>query len=111
MKLIIAIVQPFMAPDVDRALHAAEGVTGATYTDVRGFGRARRGGASTGDAVSDEVSKVRIEVVVRDERASDVAQVIRDAAHTGNRGDGKVFVLAVERAMRIASDEEGERVV
>lgn len=54
---------------------------------------------------------MRIEVVVRDERASDVAQVIRDAAHTGNRGDGKVFVLAVERAMRIASDEEGEGVV
>lgn len=111
MKLIIAIVQPFMAPDVDRALHAAEGVTGATYSDVRGFGRARRSGASTRDNVSDEVSKVRVEVIVRDQQANKVAQMIRDAAHTGNRGDGKIFVLDVERAMRIASDEEGEGVV
>lgn len=111
MKMIVAIVQPFMAADVVHALHGMKGVTGATFTDVRGFGRARRFDDRGGEVVTDEAAKVRVEVVVRDEQADAVARAIRTAARTGNRGDGKVFVLPVEQALRIASDEEGHVVV
>lgn len=110
MKLIIAIVQPFMATEVHRALHGLHAVTGATFTDVRGFGRGRRHGAPDVEEIPDGAPKVRVEVVVRDALAGEVAQVMREAARTGNRGDGKVFVLSVERALRIADDEEGEAV-
>lgn len=111
MKMIIAIVQPFMAGDVSHALHQMRGVTGASFTDVRGFGRARRPGMRGGEIVTDEAAKVRIEVVVRDEQAEAVARTIREAARTGNRGDGKIFVLPVERALRISTEEEGDTVV
>lgn len=108
MKLIIAIVQPFMAAEVVRVLHDLPSVTGATLTDVRGFGRARQAETSHREAVTNEARKLRVEVVVRDEAAAEVAQAIRGAARTGNRGDGKVFVLPVERAMRVANDDEGD---
>lgn len=110
MKMIIAIVQRFMADDVVRALHAMPVVTGATLTDSRGFGRRRRG-MGMGESVTDEAAKLRVEVVARDEDADAIAQVIRGAARTGNRGDGKIFILPIERAMRIADDEEGEGIV
>ena len=111
MKMIIAIVQPFMAAEVMRVLHDLPSVTGATLTDVRGFGRAGRTGAPGRELVTDEARKLRVEVVVRDDAAGEVAQAIRLAARTGNRGDGKVFVLPVEHAMRIAEDMEGELIV
>ncbi|ODT04482.1 MAG: hypothetical protein ABS52_04285 [Gemmatimonadetes bacterium SCN 70-22] len=111
MKLIIAIVQPFMAAEVYRALHGVHAVTGATFTDVRGFGRGRRHGAPNVEEIPNGTPKVRVEVVVRDVLAGEVAQAMRQAARTGNRGDGKVFVLPVEHALRIADDEEGEGVV
>ena len=111
MKMIVAIVQPFMAADVVHALHGLRGVTGATFSDVRGFGRARRYGNRGNEVVNDEAMKVRVEVVVRDEQADAVARAIREAARTGNRGDGKVFVLPVEAALRIATEEEGDGVV
>ena len=110
MKMLIAIVQPFMAADVAHALQAMPAVTGATFTEVRGFGRATRH-MQHDDVVSAEASKVQVVVIVRDEHVEAVAQAIRAAARTGNRGDGKIFVLAVERALHIASDNEGERVV
>ena len=111
MKMIIAIVQPFMGADVVHALHGMDGVTGATFTEARGFGRSRRKGVLDGELISDEGAKVRVEVVVRDEQAAAVAQAIRAAAHTGNRGDGKVFVLPVDDVMRISTGEQGEEVV
>lgn len=111
MKMIIAIVQPFMAADVVHALHALRGITGATFNDVRGFGRSRRQDALAGEIVLNEASKVRVEVVVNDAQAPAVAEAIRNAARTGNRGDGKIFVLPVDRALRIASNEDGEAVV
>lgn len=111
MRMIIAIVQPFMAADVVHVLHSMKGVSGATFTDVRGFGRARRYGKRDAEVVTDEAAKVRVEVVVRDEEADAVARAIRAAARTGNRGDGKVFILPVEQALRIASEEAGDDVV
>lgn len=111
MKMIIAIVQPFMMSDVIRALQGVGGVSGATFTESRGFGRARRDGGMFGEVLPDEAKKIRVEVAVRDEQADEVVRTIQRAAHTGNRGDGKVFVLPIEQALRIASGEAGDDVV
>lgn len=113
MKMIVAFVQPFMAEKVVSALHEVEGLSGATFTEVRGFGRARAAGAIevTEEDLFGTVPKIRIEAMVSDGLADRVARAIRDSAHTGNRGDGKVYVIPLERALRITTGEEGERAV
>lgn len=107
MKMIIAFVQPFMASDIVHALRAVPGLSGATFTDVKGFGRGRGADAPTSEMLHGTAGKVRVEVIVRDEIEAVVVRTIREAAQTGNRGDGKIYVLPVHRALRIATDEEG----
>ncbi len=113
MKMIVAFVQPFMAEKVVAALHVVEGLSGATFTEVRGFGRGR--GARASDVTEEEllgtVPKVRIEAMAPDGLVDRVVCAIRDSAHTGNRGDGKVYVIPLERALRITTREEGEGAV
>lgn len=111
MKMVIAFVQPFMAPDVVQALHGVPGVTGASLTDVQGFGRGRPTEQLTAEVLYGTSGKVRIEVVVHEEAEDAVVRAIREAAHTGNRGDGKIYVLPVDRAVRIATAEEGDHAV
>lgn len=107
MKMVIAFVQQFMAPHVVAALHQVPGLTGATFTDVRGFGRGRTTDTPDPELLYGTVEKVRVEVMVRDDMESAVVHAIREAGHTGNRGDGKIYVLPVDRAVRIATGEEG----
>lgn len=107
MKMVIAFIQPFMAPDVVHALHRVPGLTGATFTDVKGFGRGRPTDSPTAEVLYGTADKVRIEVVVPEDLEDVVAEAIREAARTGNRGDGKIYVLPVDRAVRIATGEEG----
>lgn len=111
MKQIIAFVQPFMATDVVHALHQVPGLTGATFTDVKGFGRGRPTDVPTAEVLYGTAAKVRVEVVVHDELADAVVDAIREAAHTGKRGDGKIYVLPVDRAVRVATGEEGDDAV
>lgn len=111
MRMVIAFVQPYMAPQVVSALHQVPGLTGATFTDVKGFGRGRPTDAPTSEVLYGTATKVRIEVMVRDDLEAAVVRAIREAAHTGNRGDGKVYVLPVARALRIATGEEGDEAV
>lgn len=111
MKMVIAFVQPFMAGDVLHALHQVSGVTGATFTDVRGFGRDRHTDAALPEALFGAAAKVRVEVMVRDEYEDAVVRAIHGAARTGKRGDGKIYVAPVTRALRIATGEEGEAAV
>ena len=111
MKLIIAYVHPFMAGHVVHALHLLPGVTGASFSDSQGFGRARDDNASEPEALHGTTAKVRVEVVVRDGLEDVIVETIRASARTGHRGDGKVFVCDVNRAFRIATDEEGDNVV
>ncbi len=111
MKMVIAFIQPFMAPDVVHALHRVPGLTGATFTDVKGFGRGRPTDSPTAEVLYGTADKVRIEVVVPEDLEDVVAEAIREAARTGNRGDGKIYVLPVERAVRIATAEEGDDAV
>ncbi len=111
MKLIIAYVHPFMAGHVVHALHLLPGVTGASFSDSRGFGRVRDDDTTQPEALHGTTAKVRVEVVVRDAMEDVVVAAIRKSARTGHRGDGKVFVCDVHRAFRIATDEEGDDVV
>ena len=112
MKLIIAIIKPFKLEEVKSAL-AEIGVEGMTVTEVKGFGRQKghteiyRGSEYTVDFLP----KVKIEVVTSDEIVPKAIAAIVKAAKTGKIGDGKVFVLPVEDAIRIRTDERGEAAV
>ena len=112
MKKIEAIIQPFKFEDVKAALTAA-GIEGMTITEVKGFGRQKghkeiyRGSEYTVDVLP----KVKIEVVATDEKAELVVSTIMQTAKTGKIGDGKVFVLSVDEAYRIRTEESNEKAV
>ncbi len=108
MKKIEAIVKPFKLDEVKDALSGI-GIKGLTVSEVQGFGRQKghtevyRGAEYTVDFVP----KVKLEVLVEDNLASQVVDTIMDAAKTGKIGDGKIFVLPVEDAIRIRTNERG----
>ena len=109
MKQIIAIFKPFKLDDVREALSEI-GVQGITVTEVKGFGRQKghtelyRGA----EYVVDFLPKVKIETVVNDDLADQVVEEITRAARTGKIGDGKIFVINVEQAVRIRTGESGD---
>jgi nitrogen regulatory protein P-II 1 len=109
MKKIEAIIKPFKLDDVKEAL-TENGVIGMTVMEVRGFGRQKghtelyRGSEYT----IDFLPKVKVELVVADQLVPKVVETIIAAAKTGSIGDGKVFVLPVEEAVRIRTGERGE---
>lgn len=111
MKLIVAYVQPFLVEKIVQTLHATDGVSGATVTHARGFGRGRRSDPATEEEVTGASPRVRIEVAANDESVNAIVADILDAAHTGKRGDGKVLVIPIERAIRIQTREEGPGVL
>jgi len=112
MKKIEAIIKPFKLEDVKAALSEI-GVQGMTVTEVRGFGRQKghteiyRGSEYTVDFVP----KVKLEIVVDDARCDQVVHSIAKTANTGKIGDGKIFVLPVEEAVRIRTGERGNEAV
>jgi nitrogen regulatory protein P-II 1 len=110
--MIIAFVQPFMAQNVVHALHTVPGVSGATFVSARGFGRGRAAGtAMDQEVLLGTAPRVRVEVMVPDSLEDVVVRAIREAAHTGRNGDGKVYVAPVQQAVRISTGEEGEAAV
>lgn len=114
MKAVVAFIRPSKEEAVRDALHNVPGLNGASFSDVRGFGRGGRHGHSPdeeAEAVLGTARKVRVDVMTTDTLAPKVAAVITEAAHTGNRGDGKVYVLPVESAVRISARETEERAV
>src|SRR4249920_473443 len=112
MKKIEAIIKPFKLEDVKEAL-AEVGVQGMTVVEVKGFGRQKghteiyRGSEYTVDFLP----KVKIEVVLADTLVEKAVETIIKAAKTGKIGDGKIFVLPVEDAVRIRTEEKGEKAV
>jgi nitrogen regulatory protein P-II 1 len=112
MKKIEAIIKPFKLDEVKDALGQL-GIQGMTVSEVKGFGRT--GGKKEvyrGSAyVVDFVPKVKIEVVVSDGQVGQVIETILKAAKTGRIGDGKIFVVPIEEAIRIRTDERGEAAV
>jgi len=114
MKLITSIIKPFKLDEVREAL-AEIGVTGLTVTEVKGFGRQKghtelyRGAEY--EYVVDFLPKVKVEVVVPNDRVETVTEAIVKAARTGKIGDGKIFVSPIEHAIRIRTGEEDDAAV
>nr|SPS05258.1 regulatory protein, P-II 2, for nitrogen assimilation by glutamine synthetase, regulates GlnL (NRII) and GlnE (ATase) [Candidatus Nitrotoga fabula] len=108
MKMITAIIKPFKLDEVREALTAI-GVLGITVTEVKGFGRQKghtelyRGA----EYVVDFLPKVKVEVAVQREMLDTVVEAIEKSAHTGNIGDGKIFVHTIEQVIRIRTGETG----
>ena len=112
MKKIEAIIKPFKLEEVKEAL-AEIGVEGMTVSEVKGFGRQKgqteiyRGS----EYVVDFLPKIKIELVISDDKIGDAVTTIIKAARTGKIGDGKIFVLPVEEAIRIRTSERAEAAV
>lgn len=112
MKKIEAIIKPFKLDDVKEALTAL-GIEGMSVCEVKGFGRQKghteiyRGSEYTVDFLP----KVKFEIVLADERVAKAVEVIVGAAKTGKIGDGKVFILPIEDAIRIRTEERGETAI
>ena len=109
MKLILAIIKPFKLDEVREALTAL-GVQGLTVSEARGFGR-QKGQTEIYRGAEYEVNflpKVRIDVAVPDELAEAVVEAIQSTAVTGQIGDGKIFVLEIEKAIRIRTGEKDD---
>lgn len=109
MKLITAIIKPFKLDEVREALSEI-GVAGITVTEVKGFGRQKghtelyRGA----EYVVDFLPKVKIEVALADDKVDAAIDAVSKAAHTGKIGDGKIFVLTLDQAIRIRTGETGK---
>jgi len=112
MKKVEAIIKPFKLEDVKEAL-AALGVEGMTVSEVKGFGRQKghteiyRGSEYTVDFLP----KIKIEIVLVDDLVDKAVEAIVKSARTGKIGDGKVFVSPIEDAVRIRTEEKGERAI
>ncbi|HDR14118.1 MAG TPA: P-II family nitrogen regulator [Desulfobacteraceae bacterium] len=112
MKKIEAVIKPFKLDDVKDGLSGL-GVRGLTVSEVRGFGRQRghkevyRGA----EYQVDFVSKIKIEVVMEDDLVPDAVRMIQEKARTGQIGDGKIFILQVEEAVRIRTGETGDAAI
>ena len=108
MKKIEAIIKPFKLDDVKEALSEI-GIYGMTVTEVNGYGRQKghkeiyRGA----EYVVDFVPKIKLEIVVSDERAEEATQTVRNAANSGKIGDGKIFIIPVEEVIRVRTGETG----
>jgi nitrogen regulatory protein P-II 1 len=109
MKLVEAIVKPFKLDEIKEALTKA-GIQGMTVEEVKGFGRQKghtelyRGAEYSVDFLP----KVRLEVLVADDNAAKVVELITESARTGKIGDGKIFVTPVDEVIRIRTGERGE---
>lgn len=112
MKMVEAIVKPFKLDEVKEALTKA-GIQGMTVEEVKGFGRQKghtelyRGAEYSVDFLP----KVKIQILVPDEKAVEVVKVITDSAKTGKIGDGKIFVSSVEEVIRIRTGETGANAI
>ena len=95
------------------ALHQVEGLTGMSVTDVRGFGRGRAKGAPQRivDDLVEYMPRVKLEIFCHDELVEQVIAAIEKTAHTGLRGDGKIYITPVETAVRISTGERDEAAV
>ncbi len=108
MKKIEAIVKPFKLDDVKEALNEI-GIQGMTISEVKGYGRQKghkeiyRGA----EYIVDFIPKIKIEIVVDSKQVDQVVEKIREAANTGKIGDGKIFVIPIEEAIRVRTGEKG----
>ena len=112
MKKVEAIIKPFKLDDVKDGLSAL-GIKGLTVTEVKGFGRQRghREVYRGAEYQIDFVSKIKIEVIMDDDMVAEATKSIQEKARTGEIGDGKIFILPVEEAIRIRTGETGKEAI
>ena len=113
MKQVIAYIKPHMFEKVMLALHRVEGLTGISVLEMRGCGCSR---ITTEEAVFDEenyglVSRLKFEIACHDKKIEQVVAAIQESAHTGLRGDGKIYVLPILEAVRISTGETGKMAI
>jgi nitrogen regulatory protein PII len=112
MKMIVAIIKPFMLDNVKVAL-SEEGIAGMTVSEVKGFGRQKghtefyRGA----EYKTDFIPKLKLEIAVPDEHVQKIVKVITSTAKTGSIGDGKIFVYGLEEVLRIRTGETGDQAI
>ena len=112
MKKIEAIIKPFKLDEVKEALHEV-GLQGITVLEAKGFGRQKghtelyRGA----EYVVDFLPKVKLEIVVEDEMLDRAVEAIQNAAHTGRIGDGKIFIVPIQDAIRVRTGERGHEAI
>lgn len=112
MKLVEAIIKPFKLDEVKDALNEI-GIEGITVSEVKGFGRQKghtelyRGA----EYVVDFIPKIKLEIAIADELVAKVVETIQTAAKTGRIGDGKIFVIPLDEALRIRTGEKGNDAV
>jgi len=113
MKEIKAIIRPSKLLEVTEELHAIDGLPGVTVSEIKGFGKGRAKNAT--DKVNYEMveflPRIKLEVVVADEMVAEVVNVIQKYAHTGNAGDGKIFVSTVDEIVKIRTNERGKNAI
>jgi len=109
MKEIKAIIRPFKILDVVSELQKIENLPGVTISDIRGFGKskAKDSKEKITEGLIAYVQKVKIEVVVPDEMVETIVSTIQANAHTGNPGDGKIFIYPVDDVIKIRTNEKG----
>ena len=109
MKEIKAIIRPSKLLEVTEELHRIEGLPGVTVSEIKGFGKGRARNAKDRIVYEmvDFVPRVQLEVVVNDEMVDEVVSVIQKFSHTGNTGDGKIFIVNVEETVKIRTNERG----
>jgi len=109
MKEIKAIIRPFKLLEVTEELQKIEGLPGVTVSEIKGFGKGRA--KDSKDKIVYEMvefmPRIKLEVVVVDEMVDEVVNVIQKYSHTGNIGDGKIFVINVEETVKIRTNERG----
>jgi nitrogen regulatory protein P-II 1 len=109
MKEIKAIIRPSKLLEVTEELHEIEGLPGVTISEIKGFGKGRARNAT--DRIVYEmvefIPRIQLEVVVHDEMVDEIINVIQKYAHTGNTGDGKIFVSTVDDIVKIRTNERG----
>ena len=110
MKEVKTIIQPFKLSAVTRALQEIPDFPGMTVSGCRGFGKekGKEGPHRVVEDLIDYIPKVKIEIMIKDDLVDKVVETITRVAHTGNPGDGKIFVYDIEKAVRIKTFQTGE---
>ncbi|MBM3435751.1 MAG: P-II family nitrogen regulator [Bacteroidetes bacterium] len=113
MKMVIAFIKKNKFDEVLLALHKIEGLTGASSSEIHGFGRDRsRNVANQEPEISLEfIPHIKLEIACHSELVDQVVLTIKEAAHTGHHGDGKIYVLPIEESVRIRTGEQGENAI
>jgi nitrogen regulatory protein P-II 1 len=106
MKQVIAYIKPLKLSETNLALHRIDGLTGMTVMECKGYGRG--GAQALAGGLIDYAPHIRIEIACADNKVDEVISTIQRSAHTGLRGDGKIYVLSIETAVRISTAERGD---